>query len=92
MCNRTDCAGSWAGPMACAVCREMDMADKCKALHDFLSMQHVSFETMVRCYNFWSSLTDAQKDQYIKAYENGEVKSCGPYGLTHLKRKKASAQ
>lgn len=25
MCNRTDCAGSWAGAMACAVCREMDM-------------------------------------------------------------------
>lgn len=25
MCNRTDCAGSWAGPMACAVCRERDM-------------------------------------------------------------------
>ena len=25
MCNRTDCAGSWAGPMACAVCREREM-------------------------------------------------------------------
>lgn len=26
MCNRTDCAGTWAGAMACAVCREMDMS------------------------------------------------------------------
>ncbi len=25
MCNRTDCAGSWAGPLACVVCRERDM-------------------------------------------------------------------
>lgn len=27
MCSRTDCAGSWAGPMACAVCRERDMGE-----------------------------------------------------------------
>lgn len=27
MCNRTDCAGSWAGAMACAVCRERDMSE-----------------------------------------------------------------
>lgn len=25
MCNRTDCAGVWAGPLACSVCRERDM-------------------------------------------------------------------
>ena len=27
MCNRTDCAGSWAGPLACSVCRERDMSE-----------------------------------------------------------------
>lgn len=26
MCNRTDCAGTWAGPMACARCEEGEMA------------------------------------------------------------------
>ena len=25
MCNRTDCAGTWAGPMACMVCKEGEM-------------------------------------------------------------------
>lgn len=25
MCNRTDCAGTWAGPMACRVCEEGNM-------------------------------------------------------------------
>lgn len=29
MCNRTDCAGSWAGAMACAVCRERNMSSSC---------------------------------------------------------------
>ena len=24
MCNRTDCAGTWAGPMACARCEEVE--------------------------------------------------------------------
>ena len=25
MCNRTDCAGTWAGPMACARCEDGEM-------------------------------------------------------------------
>ena len=29
MCNRTDCAGVWAGPMACARCEEGDMGSSC---------------------------------------------------------------
>ena len=29
MCNRTDCAGTWAGPMACARCEEGDMGSSC---------------------------------------------------------------
>lgn len=27
MCSRTDCYGSWAGPLACSVCRERDMSE-----------------------------------------------------------------
>lgn len=30
MCNRTDCAGSWAGPMACAVCKVGPMPENNK--------------------------------------------------------------
>ena len=29
MCNRTDCAGTWAGPMACARCEEGGMGSSC---------------------------------------------------------------
>ena len=29
MCNRTDCAGVWAGPMACARCEEGEMVSSC---------------------------------------------------------------
>ena len=28
MCNRTDCAGVWAGEIACSVCGEGEMAEK----------------------------------------------------------------
>lgn len=28
MCNRTDCAASWAGPLACSVCRDGDMREE----------------------------------------------------------------
>lgn len=35
MCNRTDCAGSWAGAMACAVCRERDMNNT--VMHEYFT-------------------------------------------------------
>ena len=33
MCNRTDCAGTWAGPMACSVCEEQRLNSLDHALH-----------------------------------------------------------
>ena len=33
MCNRTDCAGVWAGPMACRVCEEGRLNSLDHALH-----------------------------------------------------------
>ena len=33
MCNRTDCAGVWAGPMACSVCEEQRLNSLDHALH-----------------------------------------------------------
>ena len=33
MCNRTDCAGTWAGPMACSVCEEGRLNSLDHALH-----------------------------------------------------------
>ena len=29
MCNRTDCAGVWAGELACSVCEEGEMGSSC---------------------------------------------------------------
>ena len=33
MCNRTDCAGTWAGPMACARCEEGRLTSLDHAIH-----------------------------------------------------------
>ena len=38
MCNRTDCAGTWAGPMACSVCEEQRLNSLDHALHILRSM------------------------------------------------------
>ena len=38
MCNRTDCAGTWAGPMACSVCEEQRLNSLDHALHLLRSM------------------------------------------------------
>ena len=38
MCNRTDCAGTWAGPMACRVCQEKRLTSLDHALHLLRSM------------------------------------------------------
>ena len=38
MCNRTDCAGTWAGPMACSVCEDGRLNSLDHALHLLRSM------------------------------------------------------
>lgn len=38
MCNRTDCAGTWAGELACARCEEQRLNSLDHALHLLRSM------------------------------------------------------
>ena len=38
MCNRTDCAGVWAGELACRVCEEQRLNSLDHALHILRSM------------------------------------------------------
>lgn len=56
MCNRTDCAGSWAGPMACAVCRERDMSSSCVICNNSMADQftlHYSEDGWDPPFYFW---------------------------------------
>ena len=39
MCNRTDCAGSAFGELACAVCRERDMSSSCAICNNSMADQ-----------------------------------------------------
>ena len=73
MCNRTDCAGSWAGPMACARCREVEMAihtvitlgrleDLERAERENMALRKkveaLEWLLEVKDFNFWNSKRD----------------------------------
>ena len=56
MCNRTECAGTWAGPMACARCEEQRLNSFDHALHLLRTMadegdqQELDAATMLAAY------------------------------------------
>ena len=37
----------------------------------------VSFEQIIRCFNFWDRLSYSEKNELIKAYEDGKFKGFG---------------
>ena len=47
MCSRTDCAGSWAGELACAVCGEgeMELSERQLIILDMVSHGGVSLNS-----------------------------------------------
>jgi hypothetical protein len=44
-----------------------------------LQENKMSFEQMIRAYNFWSSLSSEEIDKAIKNYENGKYSNIGMY-------------
>lgn len=50
--------------------------DKAK---EFMEKQKVSFDQMIRCFNFWESLSLKERNQFIENYNNGDYSKCGWY-------------
>ena len=46
---------------------------------NFLIENKVSFEQLVRCYNFWDNLTISQRRKAIENYEDGKFMGVGWY-------------
>lgn len=62
MCNRTDCAGTWAGPMVCSVCRERDMGKKIESLLMLADAELARLEELAELYLSGNALPFAESD------------------------------
>ena len=68
MCNRTDCAGSWAGPMACARCRERDMSEMKLTDADLARLEELAAAAGEGAYSAYSAEGDGCPTiQYVVA-------------------------
>ena len=85
MCNRTDCAGSWAGELACAVCGEGEIMKR----SDF-ELLYGYHDQAPRCYlclhycalgNEKYACREQELDQPMRVKPNGICKKYtpGPY-------------
>lgn len=59
-----------------------------KKLTEFMANEKVSFETLIRCFNFWDRLNPREKAAYVDAYAAGKVPNSGPYGPVVIRKKR----
>ena len=50
-----------------------------KETHDFFSNEKIGFGTLIRAFNFFSDLTQEERDTVIDAYKNDEFNNHGWY-------------
>ena len=50
------------------------MEDKAE---EFLIKNKISFENLIRSFNFWNELSFEEKRKYTRNYENGKYKNIG---------------
>lgn len=58
---------------------QLEIRDIIKETHDFLGNEKIGFETLIRAFNFFSDMTQEEKDAVIDAYKNNEFNNHGWY-------------
>lgn len=58
---------------------QLETRDIIKGTHDFLSNEKIGFGTLIRAFNFFSDLTQEERDTVIDAYKNDEFNNHGWY-------------
>jgi hypothetical protein len=48
-------------------------------LRDFLNVNKVSFEQLIRCFNLWDRLSSKDRNKFINSYEKGTLNGFGSY-------------
>ena len=58
---------------------QLEIRDIIKETPDFLGNEKIGFETLIRAFNFFSDMTQEEKDAVIDAYKNNEFNNHGWY-------------
>ena len=58
---------------------QLETRDIIKETHDFLSNEKIGFGTLIRAFNFFSDLTQEERNAVIEAYKNNAFNGHGWY-------------
>lgn len=58
---------------------QLETRDIIKETHDFLSNEKIGFGTLIRAFNFFSGLTQEERNAVIEAYKNNAFNGHGWY-------------
>ena len=58
---------------------QLETRDIIKETHDFLSNEKIGFGTLIRAFNFFSDLTQEERNAVIEAYKNNAFDGHGWY-------------
>lgn len=58
---------------------QLETRDIIKETHDFLSNEKIRFGTLIRAFNFFSDLTQEERNAVIEAYKNNAFNGHGWY-------------
>ena len=58
---------------------QLETRDIIKDTHDFLSNEKIGFGTLIRAFNFFSDLTQEERNAVIEAYKNNAFNGHGWY-------------
>jgi len=46
-------------------------------IDDFLIENKIQFETLIRCFNYWSALNQSERNVILDLYQEGELSKYG---------------